>query len=246
MPAYAEGDSAFNPATGQDAVFTGGKWVVQGSPQMPLAQGDGDALKELQTQANDAQWLAQKAQQFKSLQGSTNAPGLFGSIHSTVQTSPLFHEFGIPHIAEDLNPLPAIAATVDPRIDQLESISNQAWAHMRPSGSGGLKAPEIEGFQQAFPSIDHWGRVNNGIADRLQQDAETASDKLKYIDNFMRSGQGTYADANSAWLQRATTTPPPVDASKPLPGGPQPGTIEDGYQFKGGNPADPANWAQVQ
>ena len=24
--------------------------------------------------------------------------------------------------------------------------------------------------------------------------------------------------------------------------GPQPGAIVDGYRFKGGNPADPANW----
>lgn len=28
-------------------------------------------------------------------------------------------------------------------------------------------------------------------------------------------------------------------------GGPQPGVIEDGYRFKGGNPADPASWEQV-
>lgn len=28
--------------------------------------------------------------------------------------------------------------------------------------------------------------------------------------------------------------------------GPQPGVIEDGYRFKGGNPADPNSWEQVQ
>ncbi len=28
-------------------------------------------------------------------------------------------------------------------------------------------------------------------------------------------------------------------------GGPQPGTIEDGYMFKGGDPADPASWVPV-
>lgn len=28
-------------------------------------------------------------------------------------------------------------------------------------------------------------------------------------------------------------------------GGPQPGTIEDGYRFRGGNPADPSSWEQV-
>lgn len=31
-----------------------------------------------------------------------------------------------------------------------------------------------------------------------------------------------------------------------LGNGPQPGAVEDGYRFRGGDPADPANWEQVQ
>lgn len=32
---------------------------------------------------------------------------------------------------------------------------------------------------------------------------------------------------------------------QPSQGGPQPGAVEDGYRFKGGNPADPNAWEQV-
>jgi len=222
---YAEGDTAFNPQTGQEAVFTGGKWVVKGSPQMPLPTGDDAALKELQTQANDAQWLAAKAQQFKAMQAGKPGQG-------SVQTGPMFKEIGIPHVAENLNPLPAIAAMIDPRISGLESISNQAWAHMRPAGSGPMRMPEIEGFQEAFPNINSWGRANNLNADRLQQDADTADAKLKFIDNFIRSGQGTFADANAAWgsqqkAAQAPAIPPPMamvpDASSPIGASPAPG-----------------------
>lgn len=213
MPAYAEGDIADGPS-GSTAIFTGGKWVVQGSPQMPLPQGDDTALKELQAQANDAAWLAHKAQQFKAMQGGQDS----------VQTGPMFADVGIPHLAENINPIPMIANAMDHRVGQLESISNQAWAHMRPTGSGGLKAPEIEGFKQAFPNIGNWGGENNGIADRLQDDAANAAVKLKFIDNYIRNGQGTYADANAAWVQRqdrpGPQMPPPPMQMVPNPQSP--------------------------
>jgi hypothetical protein len=40
----------------------------------------------------------------------------------------------------------------------------------------------------------------------------------------------------------------PIQSAPPAaarPAAPQPGEIRDGYRFKGGNPADPNNWAEV-
>ena len=42
---------------------------------------------------------------------------------------------------------------------------------------------------------------NSAIASRLDQDAQTAAQKLSFIDSFIKSGRGDYAAANSAWMQ---------------------------------------------
>lgn len=47
--------------------------------------------------------------------------------------------------------------------------------------------------------------------------------------------------------QKRVKAPADMAPAEPAATGvPQPGMIEDGYQFKGGDPADPANWVKVQ
>lgn len=260
----AEGTKAFNPQTGQTAVFTNGKWAVQGSQNVPLPQADDKAMEALQTQAQQAQSLDQKAQQF--MRGmDPQRPGQPG-----FATGPaLKHDFEVPLVHMDVaNPIHAWVNARDPRLGALESVTNQAWTAMRPAGSGPMRMPEIEGFQHAFPNVEQYGPTNQGVANRLHQDAVIASQKLQFIDQFIRGGHGDYAGANAAWQaqgggmngpetqQQAPITPdgrfmpPPVQAQAqgsnpnvPAPGaGPQPGAIEDGHQFMGGNPGDPRNW----
>lgn len=47
-------------------------------------------------------------------------------------------------------------------------------------------------------------------------------------------------EAESANLRKAVT-----GAASTPPSGPKPGTVEDGYRFKGGNPADQSSWEKV-
>lgn len=235
MP-YAIGDVTYERddkgnLTGRTAVLgKDGQWQIRGSAQMELPQATEDQLKGYQDQARDAQWLGRQAQLFKA--GQAGAPG-----ENPVRTGPLMKDIGIPHIAENINPIPAIAEAFDPRIKDLESISNQSWTHMRPVGSGAMRAPEIEGFQEGFPNIGNYGRANNLIADRLQRDAVYQAQQAKFIDNFVRGGQGTVADAQNAWMQQgqppqqgqggAPAVPPPMpmnaDPNSPIGVSPVPG-----------------------
>lgn len=259
MP-IAYGQTATDPTTGHRIVLTPQGWVALGSQQMQLPEADSKSMEALQQQAQDAQFLDQKAQQFiKGMDPRRPGQGSFA-------TGPVYTPIG------EFNPVATYVGSHDPRMGDLESITNQAWVHMRPQGSGAIRGYEASAFKDAFPNVTHWGPENQAISDRLHQDAVIASQKLGFIDNFIRSGQGDYAAANAAWQnmgngaqyihsgQQAAPSagmpqavpqvgpegrpmPPPVDSSIPVPGGPKAGTIEDGFVFRGGNPGDPANWS---
>jgi len=225
--AVAEGARAYNPQTGQTAIFTGGRWVVQGAQQMPLPQADDDAMKSLHSQAQEAQYLDQKAQQFiKTMDPQRPGQGSFA-------TGPIFSDVPIPHLVENINPSRAIVSVLgqDPRMSALDSITQQAWVHLRPQGSGAIRGYEAEAFKQAFPGVEHTGPANQMIAQRLHQDALIASHKLNFIDNFIRGGHGDYAAANAAWQQiygDSLGQPSPQGAPQqpavaPPQGGPPPG-----------------------
>jgi hypothetical protein len=207
ISAPAEGAIADGP-NGQTAVFSGGKWVVQGSQQMPLPQGDEDAIKRLHSEADDASFLDYQSGRFMRDMGSGK---------SGVGTGPGYNVIEIPHVIDNINPARMIGERLDPRLGDMQAITNQTWVHMRPTGSGRLMQPEVEGFQQAFPNIENWGGVNGKIADRLHENAMIAANKLQFIDNFIRSGKGTYADANAAWQMMGNGLGGPGQNGRPLP-----------------------------
>ncbi len=65
------------------------------------------------------------------------------------------------------------------------------------------------------------------------------------VEAMQRNAGPTYAPSPLLGQQGSPQQAASPPAAAPA-GGPQPGTIEQGYRFKGGNPGDPASWEKVQ
>jgi hypothetical protein len=80
------------------------------------------------------------------------------------------------------------------------------------------------------------------IADALKPQA---SDNMKYIP-LQPGGSVARVNPQTGQVEMVVqANPGNMQAGAPATGGPPPGHIEDGYRFKGGNPADPNAWEQV-
>jgi hypothetical protein len=207
------GTVAVNDQTGHKIVLTDKGWQELGNQQMPLPEADSKVMESLQGDVQQKQWLDQKAQQFiKGMDPQKPGQGSFA-------TGPGYSNIPIPFMHGDIpNPVAGAVGLADPRMGDLKSITNQAWIHMRPEGSGAIRGYEAKDFKAAFPSVEHTGPTNQQIAERMHQDALVASHKLQYIDQFIRSGHGDYAQANAAWQQQfGGGQPPPQQAPQQPP-----------------------------
>jgi hypothetical protein len=75
------------------------------------------------------------------------------------------------------------------------------------------------------------------------------------LENLQRQDQAkttgkTWADLAASWFAGNKAQAAPTPAPTAAPGGatapPKIGDVVQGYKFKGGDPADPKNWEQVQ
>lgn len=165
-------------------------WVLQGSPQSPMNDVDSKALADALQQASEKNMLARKSQQFMD-------------DNQNVGTGPIYKNHELPFHLGDINLGEAWQNTFSPKtaaqLQDMDSISNSAWTLMRPQGSGPMRMPEIEGFQQAFPNIANWGPANQSINQRLQTDAQYENAKTKFVQDFINGGRGNFADAVQLW-----------------------------------------------
>lgn len=116
-------------------------------------------------------------------------------------------------------------------------------AKLRKESGAAISDAEFEGeFNTYFPQYGDGPQViaqKNAARAEAQRGMEAES-RGAYEQLF---GGGPAAQTQPAQVPQQQAVP----SAQPVPtGAPQPGQVEDGYRFKGGNPADPNNWEPVQ
>ena len=206
--AIVEGQTATNPQTNQQIVYSKGHWYpvgangqAQGLAAPKLAPEDKAALTQLQADATAKRSLADRAGQFMDVEGRT-------------PTGPIYEDVKAPLIG-NINPARGVAQLGQQllggddasRLQEMDSISNQTFPMMRPAGQGRLLQVEAEAFKKAFPNVVNYGSANQAIADRLAHEADQANQRVRFAQTFAHSGAGSVADAMSQWDSSLPTDP---------------------------------------
>lgn len=160
----------------------------------------------------------------------------------------------------------ASRASGDPRVNKFEATKKAVVDEMTRvyRGTGGSEA-DIKTWSEALNAAGSPAQLQGTIG----QISELLQSKINSLASQYREGMGTIGqhqdfitDKSKSTLsrleKRGGITPHEDDvSSQPVPaavsataqptqgGGPQPGQIEGGYRFRGGDPANPQNWEKA-
>jgi hypothetical protein len=134
-------------------------------------------------------------------------------------------------------------------------------AQERQKQLGILTALKAQGLtdEQAMLVLNNAGNIGDFREKPPEDDQFTRSMRAAGIDPASPQGQALYQQRVSTmaspapnflgdglgggrWVQPPSMPLPGAPSAQAQSNGPQPGTVEDGYQFQGGNPADPRSW----
>jgi GH24 family phage-related lysozyme (muramidase) len=145
-------------------------------------------------------------------------------------------------LKESMLPEGAANAVRSPEYQNYRQAAMQ-WvrAKLRKESGAAISPSEFEGeFQTYFPQYGD----DPGV--RMQKQRAREQAQLGMI----AESRGAYEQLfgqRKPQQQGGLVPPPGPGNSPPAPqAGPQPGAVEEGYRFKGGNPADPNSWERIQ
>ncbi len=122
-----------------------------------------------------------------------------------------------------------------PESMQMSAIQSRLAPNQRPAGSGASSDRDVALFLKSLPSLENYGSVNEGIKEDFERQYVLSIEKSNamkaHLDKF-----GNLSDFDGQWAQRKAPSAPPA------PPKPMKGMVRNGYKFKGGDPADKANW----
>ena len=162
---------------------------------------------------------------------------------------------------------------VDSDWARMNAITDKLTPLMRQGLPGAASDRDMQTFRGATVGTGKLGEANVGIARGLQVAAKNAIDKGLFDEAYFRRNrhlQGSdnawnrYLEENPIFDPQSDPTNPSLNRSRKSwreyvspsaqaaptttqqTGGLAPGTVEDGYVFRGGDPSNPANWSEAQ
>ncbi len=138
--------------------------------------------------------------------------------------------------------------------DAFQSIVKRVAPTLRAPGSGATSDIEYDGMLKSLPALQNKPEANVAISRMMQAKSAINIERAEIISQY-RQGTITAADAEKqiAAINKRSILTPDIRAMIGGLGGdqnkssaPLAGDVQDGYRFKGGNPADQSSWEKVQ
>jgi hypothetical protein len=161
---------------------------------------------------------------------------------------------------------PGDISTADSALELLNSIRND------PNREAGTGVSSVQNMIMATPGYDFQNKVDQaksgafltaiqqlrGMGALSNAEGQTATSAVTRMNTA--TSEGAFMEALNDYermimkgrttaqqrLQAAPNAQPATPVPQGATGAPQPGMIEDGFRFKGGNPSDPNSWERAQ